>query len=334
MRFGAGNLANLFWIIVFLILFLLWVDLKKKKLLNQFAQKNLLIELTKTFDIRKYRIKQILLILGIFFIIVSLLRPQWGFKWQRLQKKGLDILIAVDVSKSMLAQDIKPSRLERTKLALADFIKILKGDRVGLIAFAGDAFLLCPLTCDYNGFLLSAGALDVDIIPKGGTSIFSAIKEAVKGFEVGEKYKVLIIITDGEDHSGALEEAIKLAKKEGIKIFCIGVGTKEGELIPIKDKDGNRTFLKDNNGLVVKSSLNEENLKKLAFATDGSYIHATAKEFGLELLYKEKLSKLEKKDTETKISKQYYERFQIPLLIAFFLLSIEFLINERKANAD
>lgn len=296
-----------------------------------FAEKRLLPDLCLNFDSRKSRYKQFLFILGTTLVILSLMRPQWGFKWQKIQRKGLDIIVAVDVSKSMLAEDIKPSRLARTKLALADFVKQLKGDRIGLIAFAGKAFVQCPLTLDYSGFLLAVDALDTDTIPVGGTSISSAIEEAIRSYEGGlKKYKVLIIITDGEDHQGDPLKAAEEAKKEGIKIFCIGIGTKEGELIPVTDEKGNREFLKDKSGQVVKSRLDETILQKIALATGGSYVRATNKEFGLELIYKEKLADMEKRDLESKLAKQYEERFQWPLFLAFLILAMEFLISERK----
>jgi len=288
MRFANIEAAYLFWVVVALVGFFFWVNAQRQKALENFADKNLLATLLHSFDIRKYRIKQLLLIIVFTLGVFALMRPQWGFKWQGIKRKGLDIFIAVDVSKSMLAEDIKPNRLERTKLALADFVKYLKGDRIGLIAFAGSAFVQCPLTVDYNGFLLSVAALDTNTIPKGGTSISSAIEEAIKSYEGGlKKYKVLIIITDGEDHEGDPLKMAELAQKEGIKIFCIGIGTKEGELIPVIDESGNKSFLKDRNGAVVKTRLDETTLQKIALATGGSYVRASNREFGLDLIYKE-----------------------------------------------
>jgi len=331
MRFANIQAAYIFWLIIALVGFFFRVNARRKKLLEDFADKNLLPTLIASVDIRKYRLKQVLIIIVFSLAVFSLMRPQWGFKWQEIKRKGLDILIAVDVSKSMLAEDIKPNRLERTKLALADFVKYLKGDRIGLIAFAGSAFVQCPLTVDYSGFLLSAEALDINTIPKGGTSISSAIRQAIESYEGGlKKYKVLIIITDGEDHEGDPVKAAELAQKEGIKIFCIGIGTNEGELIPVTDESGNKAFLKDRSGAVVKSRLDEATLQKIALATGGSYVRAGSKEFGLDLIYKEKLSEMEKRELETKMAKQYEERFQIPLVLAFLLLAVEFILSDRR----
>lgn len=331
MKFARIDTAYLFWLVLGLLVFYFWVNRRRTKVLALFADKNLLSELIADFDIRKYRLKQILILSSVFFIIFALMRPQWGFKWQEIKRKGLDIIVAVDVSKSMLAEDIKPNRLERTKLTLRDFVKNLKGDRIGLIAFAGSAFVQCPLTVDYGGFLLSVESLDINTIPKGGTSISGAIQEAQESYERGlKKYKVLIIITDGEDHEGDPVKAAELAKNEGIKIFCIGIGTSEGELIPITDERGNKIFLKDRVGNVVKSRLDETTLQKIALATGGSYVRSGVSEFGLDLIYKEKLSGMEKKELATKMAKQYEERFQIPLLLAFLLLAVESIISERK----
>lgn len=331
MRFANIQAAYLFWFIIALAGFFSWANARRKRVLGTFADKNLLAGLTASFDLPKHRLKEVLIILTLALMVFALLRPQWGFKWQEIKRKGLDILVAVDVSKSMLAEDIKPNRLERTKLALADFVKHLKGDRIGLIAFSGSAFVQCPLTIDYSGFLLSVESVDMNTIPKGGTSISSAIRQATESYEGGlKKYKVLIIITDGEDHEGDPIKAAELAQKDGIKIFCIGIGTNEGELIPITDESGNKAFLKDRSGAIVKSRLDEATLQKIALATGGSYLRASAKEFGLDLIYKEKLSGMEKRELESKMAKQYEERFQIPLAIAFLLLAVEFFLSDRK----
>ena len=178
---------------------------------------------------------------------------------------------------------------------------------------------------------MSVDALEVNVIPKGGTSISSAIRQAIESYEGGlKKYKALILITDGEDNEGDALAAAEAAKNDGIKIFCVGIGTPEGELIPVHDESGGTAFLKDSQGAVVKSRLDEATLQKIALTTGGSYVRAGSKEFGLDLIYREKLSGMEKRELETKMAKQYEERFQIPLLIAFLLLAAELLISERR----
>jgi Ca-activated chloride channel family protein len=333
MKFGNLHSIHFIWLLLALILFFIWAFKKRKKAMEDFADKELLNDLIPSLDKKRQRLKIVLICASVFFIIIALMRPQWGFEWKEVKRSGLDILIAIDTSKSMLAEDVKPNRLERSKLAVKDLIKKLKGDRIGLIAFAGSAFLQCPLTVDYSGFMLSLDALDVNTIPKGGTSITSAIETALKSYEGGaKKYKVLVIITDGEDHEGTPVEIATKAKEEGIKIFTIGIGTKEGELIPIRDEAGNLTFLKDRNGNVVKTRLDETTLQQIALTTGGSYVKATRTEFGLDLIYEEKLSKMEKREIENRMIKKYYERFQIPLIIALLLLCIEPFINLNSAD--
>jgi len=335
MKFGNPNFIYSFIIIPALIVFYIFAFKARKSALKKFAQKGLLKDLLLSVNTAKQRLKVILLIATAALCFLALMRPQWGFRWEEVKRKGLDIIIALDTSKSMLAQDIKPNRLQRSKLAIKDLTKSLKGDRIGLIAFSGSAFLQCPLTVDYAGFLLSAESINVDTIPKGGTNITSAIREAIKSYAGGQKkYKILVIITDGEDHEGDALKAAEDAKKEGITIFCIGIGTKEGDIIPIAQNDGHTEFLKDKQGNVIKSRLDEITLQKIALTTGGSYLRSSNTEFGLDLLYRERLSKMEKREFEGKMVKQYEERFQIILGIALLLFLSEALINDRKAITD
>lgn len=302
--------------------------------MESFAARDLLVHLTPSMGRKRQNIKTLLILISVSAIALSLMRPQWGFEWKEVTRSGLDILIAIDTSKSMLAEDVKPNRLERSKLAVKDLIQKLHGDRIGLIAFAGSAFLQCPLTVDYSGFMLSLDDLNVNTLPKGGTSLSNAIKTALESYEGGKKkYMALVIITDGEDHEGNTAEWAEKAKEQGIKIFSIGIGTREGELIPVTDESGNRMFLKDRSGNVVKSSLDEKTLQDIALATGGSYVKATATEFGLDLIYEEKLSKMEKREVENKMIRKYYERYQIPLAIVLLLLCVEPFIRERKKES-
>lgn len=343
MQFGNKAALILFWLVLGLGFFYLWAFKSKIRLIERFVDRNLAAFIAESFNAKKFWIKAGLILLAFSLCIAALGRPQWGFKWEQVKRKGVDIFIALDVSKSMLAEDVKPNRLGRSKLAILDMLKNLQGDRVGLIAFSGSAFIQCPLTNDYNGFLLSLDDIDTNTIPKGGTDISSAIKEALRGFAphqrgpvIGEgaakKYRVLIIISDGEDHEGDAERMAKEAAKEGIRIYCVGIGSPEGELITITDSGGNKGFLKDKEGRVVKSKLNESLLERIALATGGSYVRARATEFGLDVLYNERISKMEKREIESKNKKRYYERFQIPLAIALIMLMLEPLLSERKGR--
>jgi Ca-activated chloride channel family protein len=331
MTFGNFHAIHYLWLLPALVLFYIWSYNKRNRSMELFAARDLLVHLTPSMDRKRQNIKAVLILISVSVIALSLMRPQWGFEWKEVTRSGLDILIAIDTSKSMLAEDVKPNRLERSKLAVKDLIHKLQGDRIGLIAFAGSAFLQCPLTVDYSGFMLSLDDLNVNTLPKGGTSLSDAIRVALDSYEGGKKkYKALVIITDGEDHEGNAAEWAEKAKEQGIKIFTIGIGTREGELIPVTDESGNRMFLKDRSGNVVKTSLDEKALQDVALATGGSYVKATATEFGLDLIYEEKLSKMEKREVENKMIRKYYERYQIPLAIALLLLCVEPFIRERK----
>ncbi|MFA5500161.1 MAG: VWA domain-containing protein [Candidatus Omnitrophota bacterium] len=315
----------------FVIVFYVWAMKRRESLMERFADKNMLGGITPTVSMARKVWKMVLTGSAFLLCIFALARPQWGFEWQEIKRTGLDLLIAIDVSKSMLARDVKPNRLERTKLAVKDLVKKLNGDRVGLIAFAGTAFLQCPLTIDYNGFLLALDDVNTETIPRPGTSISGAIKEGINAFKGPEKkFKVFILITDGEDLEGDAMKAANEAAQAGIRIYCIGVGTGEGDLIPAIDERGQRVYMADRAGQAVKTRLNEDLLKKIAVATGGSYVHATQSDFGLILLYDKVISKLEKHDLETKMKKHYKERYQIFLGIAIALLLIESLFSERK----
>jgi Ca-activated chloride channel family protein len=325
MRFGQLYFIYGFLAIIGLAVFYFWAFKAKRKTMERFAAKGLLKELLSSVDISRQKIRAVLFIAVFILSVMALMRPQWGFKWQDVKYNGLDILVALDTSKSMLAQDIKPSRLARAKLALGDFARNLSGDRIGLIAFAGTAFLQCPLTVDYEGFLGSLDSVDTNTIPRPGTSISGAIKEALRDFSGGlQKYNVLIIITDGEELEGDALAAAQDAKKQGVTIYCIGIGTAEGEIIPAEGG-----YLKDKQGNVVKTRLNENLLQKIALATGGTYLRATSAEFGLDLLYREKLSKMDKKESQTRRNKLYTERFQIFLFLAWILLIAECLVDDR-----
>ena len=335
MKFGDVRLAYTLWIVAALGVFYFWAFKNKEKRLRSFAEDKLLSEISASRDTRKEKLKIYLLTCAFFLLILAAMRPQWGFHWEEVKRQGIDILVALDTSNSMLAEDVKPSRLERSKLAIKDLVGKLKGDRIGLIAFAGSAFLQCPLTTDYNGFILSLDGVSADIIPRGGTSISSAIKEAIKVLkDEPESFRVLILITDGEDHEGNPLQWAELAKKNKIRIFCIGIGTPEGELIYVQNGQSRGAFLKDREGNVVKSKLSEAVLEKIALLTKGAYVHATGAEFGLDLIYKDRLSLIEKRALDSKLVKQYEERFQLPLGLAILFLIAAMSVGERKKKID
>lgn len=331
MHFAQANILYALWLVLALIFFLRGAQKHRQNVLHRFAQEHLAAELTADYSKKRQRVKHVLLTGVFIFSILALARPQWGFEWQDVKRRGIDILVVVDTSKSMLTQDVRPNRLDRTKLAVMDLVKKLEGDRIGLVAFAGDAFLACPLTADYPGFLLSLNDLDVDAVPRGGTNIAKAVEAALKSFEdIPSRYQSVIIVTDGDNLEGDPLAMAKKAGEKGVKIFTIGIGTREGELIQVLNSEGEKEFLKDARGNFVKSRLNERLLQEIALTTGGIYVRAGGTQFGLDLIYERELAKLEKREIEAKRRKKYFERFQIPLALAFLFLMIETCLTTRR----
>ena len=240
-------------------------------------------------------------------------------------------LIVIDVSESMLAEDVKPNRLERAKREVIDLIEMLEGDRIGLIAFAGTSFVQCPLTLDYGACKMFLDYIDTDLIPVPGTAIAEAIRTSLKSFNKRErKSKALILITDGEDHEGEPIDAAKEAKKEGIKIFTIGVGREGGAPIPLKDGSGG--FKKDRKGDMVITHLDEITLQKIALETGGSYVRSVTGDMDLDKIYQEGIKQhVEQKHLKSTRKRRWEERFQWFIFFALLFISVEFFVSERKA---
>lgn len=313
-----------------MIAFFWWSWRKQQALRSQFIQARLLPGLLAGFSPVRQRLRWVFLVLAVVCLVLALARPQWGFVWQEVKQKGVDIVVAIDTSKSMLAEDIAPNRLSRAKLAAMDLMQMAKGDRLGLVAFAGSAFLQCPLTIDDVAFRQSLEALDVNTIPEGGTALADAIETAQTAFKEGDNHRVLVLMTDGEDHdSGALEAAQKAAQT-GLKIYTIGIGTTEGELLRIKDAQGRTDYIRDEQGNVVKSHLNERLLQEIAGATDGGFYLPLRGAKTMDALYAEGLAKLPKSEHQEKLIKQSQDRYHWPLACAILLLAAEMLVPERK----
>ena len=319
------------WVVVALLGFWVWAFRNRKRALGRLADARLLPQLAEQVAWRPRMLKTTILTLGTLFLLIALIGPQWGFRWQEIKRRGVDLVIALDVSRSMLSQDVKPSRLDRAKLAIQELVPMLKGDRIGLVAFAGTSFVQCPLTVDYGAFSLTLDELDTNSIPRGGTAMANAIRDSLTVFaSSAPDSRALIIMTDGESHEGDPVSAAKEAAKQGVKIFTVGVGTPEGELVPITDAQGNQTFLKDREGRTVKSRLEEGLLQQIALATGGSYIRATPTSFGLDLLYRDRISQLHQQAFESTMKKQYELRFQWALAVALLCLVGEPLMSDRR----
>jgi Ca-activated chloride channel family protein len=331
--------AEPIWLVAGLVvcLALLWLyhrfDRRQRAALTTFASSHLLGQLTASFSPGRRTLKRVLYLAGVACIFIALARPQWGFRWQEVHRKGIDILFAVDTSRSMLAQDVKPNRITRAKLAVTDLVNKLDGDRVGLIAFAGDAFLQAPLTLDYDAFKQALDAVDVGIVPRGGTNVASAIQEAELAFGADSKNeKILVLITDGEDLEAKGVDAAKAAAKDGLKVYTIGVGGTAGELIPVPDQNGGTTFLKDESDQYVKSHLDESTLQQIARATGALYAPLGQQGQGLETVYQHALAPLAKHDLMSRMEKVPLERFQWPLAAGCALLLVELFIGTRKSR--
>ncbi|HNQ90332.1 MAG TPA: VWA domain-containing protein [Verrucomicrobiota bacterium] len=310
--------------------FLLWSWRKRVALIREFVQSRLLAQLTVGVSRRRQQLRLLLLAAGVVLLLLALARPQYGFAWEEVRQRGLDILVAVDTSRSMLATDVSPSRLARAKLAALDLMRAAQSDRLGLVAFAGTAFLQCPLTLDDSAFSQSVGTLDPTIIPQGGTALAEAIQTAISAFkESGENYKVLLILTDGEDHESGVLEAAEKAAAAGVRIYTIGIGTLEGDRVRAVDETGKTTYLTDLDGKQVVSKLNQDLLQQIATTTQGDYLSLRGPD-PMKLLYDARLAPLPKSDLATRLFRQYYERFQWPLGLAFLCLAAELFINERR----
>jgi len=329
MRFGNVTYLLLLWLIPGLILFYIYAFRKKDKYIKMFCEATLFRQLTPEVSRRRQVFKAFLLILCIIFCILALTRPKWGFHWEEIKRKGVDIVICVDVSASMLAEDIKPNRLERAKRKIHDLINLLQGDRIGLVAFAGTSFVQCPLTLDYGACKIFLDYLDTDLIPVQGTALGEAIRTATGSFRKGErKSRVIILITDGEDHEGNPLEAAQVAKKEGIKIFAIGIGKESGA--PIPDPNGGG-LKKDSGGGLILSKLDEVTLQKIALETGGGYVRSVTGDMDLEKIYLEDIKKnIEQKELESTRRKQWEERFQWPLFLALLFLGLEAFYGEKR----
>lgn len=278
--------------------------------------------------------KRLLWLACLVLLFTAAAGPQKGFEFREVKRRGIDILFAIDTSRSMLAEDLTPNRLERARLGIHDFISRLEGDRVGLIPFAGSAYALCPLTSDYEAFRESLDALDTDLIPKQGTDVASAINEAARLFdEQGNNHRILVLITDGEDLQGDAIDTAREQAKKGMTIYPVGVGSPDGVTIPIQLPNGRRDFIRDQAGAPVTTKLDEATLRKIAEAANGFYVPMGRGAEGLDTIYREKLRLVPKNEIEARMEKIPMERYEWPLALALLCLLMEFLLPNRLRSA-
>src|SRR5262249_24841692 len=313
MTFGAPEWLWGLLLVPLLVALFLHAENRGLKRLQQFVSARLLPQLAGTVN-RPRRITRFALqLLGLSLAIVGLAQPRWGYTFEDVKRKGLDLLIAVDTSRSMLSNDVQPNRLERVKLAIQDLIDELQGDRVGLIAFAGRAFLQAPLTIDYDAVIEAVNDLDTKTIPEGGTNISSAINLATQSFgKSAMGNRALLTFTDGEDGEELRGDAVKTAKAAadaGVRIFTVGVGTPQGSLIPVSGDNDETSFVKDSAGQVHKSKLNDELLREVAEATGGFYLHLENGPRTMQQVQGEGLAKMQAAEMDVRLSRRPIERY-------------------------
>ena len=283
-------------IMVVVFLSVLWW---KKRTQKRFSDIKLLEKIAPNTSIFKNTLKLIMLVLGISFLVISLVNPKMGSKLKTVKREGVDVVFALDVSKSMLAEDIKPNRLERARQAISRLIDKLEGDRIGLIVFAGDAYVQLPITTDYSAAKLFLSTVNTNIVPSQGTAIGKAIDLSIRSFDMEDgQNKAIIIITDGENHEDDALEQAKLANEKEVFVHTLGMGLSKGAPIPIYNKYGNNAgYRKDKEGNTIISKLNEQMLQEIASAGNGTYVRANNTQAGLSILFSE-INKMEKKEEE------------------------------------
>lgn len=329
--FRFANPGFLYLLLLLPVIAALWMfyQWRKNKALQKFGDPGLVKKLMPEYSSIRPNIKLFLRIIALTSVIIILARPQFGSKLEEVRKQGVEVIIALDVSNSMLARDIQPDRLTRAKQALTRLIDNLDNDKIGLIVFAGDAYTQIPITTDYISAKMFLSTISPDMVPKQGTAIGSAIELGMRSFSPGEnKSRALIIITDGENHEDDPVSAASEAAKAGIVIHTIGIGSVEG--VPVSVKGGGSTdFLKDAEGNTVITKLDEDILKKIAISTSGNYVRASNTNIGLDEIFNE-IRNMKKEELESKMFTEYNDQFRIFAILALIFLLTEFIIMDRK----
>ncbi len=328
-KFGNSEFLWALMIIPLLTVFFIWSRYARKKALRRFGSEELMKVLMPFASKSRPRFKFFVLMLALAFVIVGIARPQYGSKLKKVKREGVELVIALDVSNSMMAEDIQPNRLDRAKMAISRLVDRLKDDKIGLIVFAGDAYTQLPITTDYNSAKLFLNSINTQIVPKQGTAIGAAIGLGMRSFTPDSKAnKAIIIITDGENHEDDAISAAKDAADNGMIVHTIGMGLPQGSPIPVL-RSGRKEYLKDRDGNVVITKLDETMLEQIATAGNGIYVRANNAQIGLNTLFDE-INKLEKSEMDTLVYSEYEDQFQYFFAIALFLIVLEFFILDRK----
>lgn len=324
-RFANPYILYLLLIIPAAIVLFIFAQMRRRRRLERFASSSLLAQLTPSASPARLRTKFVLYSLALAFLILAAARPQVGSKLREEHQKGIEMMLVVDVSNSMLAEDFEPNRLDRTKFAIDRVVESMKQDRIGVVAFAGEAQVQLPITSDYRMARAFARKLSPQMVRTQGTDLGAAIKLATMSFSSqSEGSRVMILITDGENHESDALEAAQAAAEKGIAIYTIGIGTPEGAPVMIGGE-----YLTDENGDMVVSKLDEKMLQEIASATGGAYVRATKQSIGLKEIV-DRLKELDESDLATTRFEAFDEQFQYPLVVALLLLLIEWLILDRR----
>ena len=331
MHFNNAYMLYALILVPLAVVFIVWSERKRSLDSAKLAAAAAFARLSANINPRRRIFSHILLVSAVFFFVLAAAGPEIGGRLVEVKRSGIDVMIAVDCSGSMETQDIKPSRMAKAKESLSALMDKLQGDRIGIVAFAGVAFVQCPLTLDYSAAKMLLSMLDTRLIPKPGTSLGGAIRAAVKSFpEKERKHKAVILLTDGEDHDSDPMAAATEARKEGVRVYTIGIGSPEGEPIPSVDENGNLAgYKKDSNGQTIMSKLDEMLLQKIALETDGKYFRASGSDIELDRIYDD-ISGMEKKELKSTTYVKYENRYQYFALLAFILLAAEMFISGRK----
>lgn len=325
-RFEDPTYLYLLILLPFLILIRIWGVRKRKKQLAKFGDPALLKQLMPNVSMAKREVKFWLMTSAVALLIVMLARPQMGTKINQEQRQGIEVIIALDISNSMKAEDVAPSRLDKSKMLIENLVDNFTNDKIGLIVFAGDAFVQLPITSDYVSAKMFLQNITPELIAAQGTNLAEAIDLSSHSFTKQEKVgRAIIVITDGEDHEGGVEKVAKAAKKNGIRIFVLGVGSAKGAPIP----DGNGGYMKDKTGQEVMSALNEDMCKQIAAAGGGAYIHVDNNNIAQRQLDNE-IAKLQKGDIMNVVYSEYDEQFQAVGILLLLVLIIETILLESK----
>ncbi|MCK4312255.1 MAG: VWA domain-containing protein [Candidatus Cloacimonetes bacterium] len=329
MQWGNPYLLFLLLLIPIFLVYLGIANHKRKKNFEKFAESKFYEYYMQEFSTFHWSLKNVIFIFAIFFLIIAIARPRWNKEVQIVRKEGIDIVVCIDVSKSMDAQDIKPSRIDRAKDQISLFIDQLKGDRIAIIAFAGKSFVQCPLTNDYGAAKLFLNLLDTETVPSYGTDIGGAISNAVTLFKKEEKHKVIIVVSDGEDLE---ENAIKIANeaaKQNAIIYTLGIGSPEGSTIPIKEATGNVVYAKDDKGDIIFTKLDINTLTRIAKIGNGRFFPITPQQSEIFEIMKN-INAIEKKKFDSREFVRYKEQYKYFVIAALLLLIIESLIIFKK----